>query len=101
VPKEHGGSANALAEKMGNVFAVLRRLIAARYVRRFAMTAHVRRVNMPAQAEGGNEGQKYLPAAPESVEEHEGRAIGGALSVIQFDFAGVEGVLDESRMAFV
>src|SRR5712671_5806704 len=65
--EEHGGSGNALAKKVGNVFRILGAVISASHVRGLAMAAQVRCEDMPAQAQRRNHREKYLPAPAEPM----------------------------------
>jgi hypothetical protein len=64
------------------------------------MTAKVGREDMPAQAQRGNHRQKNLPAPAKSMQQYERRPMGRAFGIVQLNFAGVEGVLDETWMVF-
>src|ERR1039458_5211323 len=64
------------------------------------MAAKVGREDMPAQAQRGNQRQKYLPAPSEPVQEDKRRPMGRAFGIVQLNFAGVEGALDETWMIF-
>src|ERR1019366_7992448 len=100
MPKEHGGSGNALANQAGDVFGILRALVSAGNAGGFAMPAKVGREDLPTQAQRGNHGEKYLPAPAEAMQQHERRPMGRAFGVVQLHFARVEGALDEGGMVF-
>ena len=68
-------------------------MVSASYARRFAMTTQINREDMPAQAQRVYHRQKYLPAPPESVQQHEGRSLGRAFRIVQSNFTCVEYVL--------
>jgi hypothetical protein len=94
--EKHGGSGNALAKQAGDVFSILRAMVSASYVRGLAMTAKVGRKDMPAQAQRGNQRQKYLPTPAEPMQQHERRPMGRPFGIVQTNFAGVEGAFDEA-----
>src|ERR1019366_5282786 len=98
--EENSGGGNALAQEAGDVFSILRAAISAGHAGRLAMTAKVKREDMPAQAQRRNHRQKYLPAPPESLQQQERRPMGRPFGIVQSNFAGVEGVLDQAWMIF-
>ena len=62
------------------------------------MPAKVRREDMPAQAQCGNHRQKDLPAPAESMQQHQRRTMRRPFGIVQSNFAGVEGALDQPWM---
>ena len=64
------------------------------------MPAQVGRENMPAQAERRNHREKNLPPPPQSVQQHQRRTVLRTLGIVQLNIAGIQGVLDKSRMIF-
>src|SRR5260370_11707481 len=98
--EENSGGGDALAQKVGDVCGILRAAVSASHAGRLAMTAKVRREDMPAQAQRGDHRQKYLPAPPESMQQHQWRPMGGPFGIVQSNFAGVEGTLDQACMIF-
>src|SRR5208282_205243 len=98
--EEYGGSGNALTKEAGDVFGIPRAVVSASHTGGLAMTAKVRRNDMPAQTQRGNHRQKYLPASAKSMEQHQRRPMGRAFGVVQLNFAGIESALDEAWMVF-
>ena len=64
------------------------------------MTAKVGREDLPAQTQRGNDREKYLPAPPKSMQQHERRPIGWAFGIVQLHVPGLEASLNQARMFF-
>src|ERR1019366_1690190 len=72
------------------------------------MTAKVRREDMPAHAQRRNHRKKYLPAPPQSMQQHKRRPMSRPFGIVQLNaqlnaqanFAAIKGVLDQAWMIF-
>src|ERR1039458_7404459 len=104
MPEENCRRGNALAQKAGDVFSILRATVSASHAGRFAMTAKVRREDMPAHAQRRNHRKKYLPAPPQSMQQHKRRPMSRPFGIVQLNaqanFAAIKGVLDQAWMIF-
>lgn len=80
--KNDSRGADALAKEASDVGGILRAVVSTSDAGGLAMATKVRREDVPALTEGGNERKKYLPAAAETMEQQERWSVRGAFGVI-------------------
>ncbi len=51
--------------------------------------------------EHGNQGKKYLPAAAESMKQHERRAVSRTFGIVQLNIADVDDMFYEAWINFI
>src|SRR5437868_3507345 len=98
VAKQDGRRRNALLQKTNNVSGVLDAAISSRDVAGLAMSAQIRRKDMPPHAQARNQRQEYLPAPAQAVQQHKWGSVGFSLGIVQLDRSGVEDLLIQPVM---
>src|SRR5215831_6720257 len=101
MPQQDGGLLHLLAEKMRDVCGVFGPAIAMRDVGGFPVTAKVECIDVPTQHQAGDQGQKNLPAAPQTVQKYKRRSIVLSFGVIQPHVARVEHLFFQSVVVLV